>query len=57
MLLEAIGIKFYIKDQLLLDIERIQVNQDERIGLIGKNGTGKTTLLEVLAGKNRLKKE
>lgn len=53
MLLEAIGIKFYIKDQLLLDIERIQVNQGERIGLIGKNGTGKTTLLEVLAGKKQ----
>lgn len=51
MLLEAIGIKLFIKERQLLDIARIQIHKGDRIGLIGKNGTGKTTLLDILAGK------
>lgn len=51
LLLEAHQIKLYIQDRLLLDVEKLQIYKDSRIGLVGKNGTGKTTLLEVIAGK------
>jgi pleuromutilin/lincosamide/streptogramin A transport system ATP-binding/permease protein len=51
MLLEANNIKLFIKERLLLDIEKLQIQKNERIGLVGRNGCGKTTLLEVLSGK------
>lgn len=51
MLLEANHIKLFIKDRLLLDIEKLQIQKHDRIGLVGRNGCGKTTLLEVLAGE------
>jgi pleuromutilin/lincosamide/streptogramin A transport system ATP-binding/permease protein len=51
MLLEAYDIKLFMKDRLLLDIERLQIQKGDCIGLVGKNGTGKTSLMEVLAGK------
>ncbi|MGN7402956.1 Vga family ABC-F type ribosomal protection protein [Cytobacillus praedii] len=51
MLLEANHIKLFIKDRLLLDIDKLQIQKNDRIGLVGRNGCGKTTLLEVLAGK------
>jgi ATP-binding cassette, subfamily F, member 3 len=38
------------RDQVVLDSISFTVNNDDRIGLVGRNGTGKTTLLEILAG-------
>jgi ATP-binding cassette subfamily F protein uup len=38
----------------LLDEAQLTVQAGERLGLIGRNGTGKSTLLGVLAGKTRL---
>ncbi|TLZ60144.1 MAG: ATP-binding cassette domain-containing protein, partial [Gammaproteobacteria bacterium] len=38
----------------LLDEAQLTVRAGERLGLIGRNGTGKSTLLGVLAGKTRL---
>jgi ATP-binding cassette subfamily F protein uup len=38
----------------LLDEAQLTVQAGERLGLIGRNGTGKSTLLAVLAGKTRL---
>jgi ABC transport system ATP-binding/permease protein len=37
-------------ERLLLDGVDLQVNQGDRIGLIGVNGSGKTTLLRMMAG-------
>jgi len=37
-------------DRALLDGANLQVHEGERIGLVGRNGEGKSTLLEVLDG-------
>ena len=50
-ILEAKDIRLLIGDRQLLDIDRLTVYDEERIGLIGENGAGKTTLMRVLAGE------
>lgn len=49
--LEAKDLRLARGDRQLLDIPRLTVFDHERIGLIGENGMGKTTLLRVLAGE------
>jgi len=42
----------------ILSIEELSVYQHEKIGIIGANGSGKTSLLKLLAGKDKaIKKE
>jgi len=41
-------------DRPLLDGAQLTVQPGERIGLIGRNGTGKSTLLRVIAGSIQL---
>ncbi|PFW89627.1 ABC transporter [Bacillus pseudomycoides] len=50
-LLEANHIKYYVQDRLLLDVDQLQIHQNARIGLVGRNGSGKTMLFQMLAGK------
>ena len=38
----------------LLDRANLTVGEGERIGLIGRNGTGKSSLLQVIAGQRQL---
>lgn len=38
-------------ERLLLDDTSFHLNEDEKVGIIGINGTGKSTLLKILAGK------
>jgi len=41
-------------DRPLLDGAQLSVRGGERVGLIGRNGTGKSTLLGVIAGHTQL---
>lgn len=53
LLLEAedIAFSFSPEDQLLIDGLSLSVAKSDRIAIIGKNGKGKTTLLNLLAGE------
>jgi len=50
LLLAAEGIKVAFGPRTVLDIERFELRDGDRVGLVGVNGAGKTTLLRVLAG-------
>ena len=37
-------VKKYFGDRLILDIDKLEILESDRIGLVGENGAGKTTL-------------
>ncbi|MDU5105323.1 ABC-F type ribosomal protection protein CplR [Clostridium sp.] len=45
------NVKKYYGDRLLLDIKKFEILKGDRIGLVGENGTGKSTLLKILIGE------
>lgn len=49
--LEVLGLTKRIGHRVLFENISFTINERERIGLIAKNGTGKSTLLSILAGK------
>ena len=42
---------YYDQDRIILDEVSFQVNERERVGLLGINGAGKTTLLKIITGE------
>ena len=51
MLVNLININKYYNGKHILKNINLTVNEKDRIGLIGINGCGKTTLLRILTGK------
>lgn len=50
-LLTAKGIKKYYGDRLIFGFDELEIQETDRLGIVGVNGSGKTTLIEILAGK------
>lgn len=49
-ILDIIQLEFSVAGQKLLDIQNLQVTNQQKVGLIGKNGSGKSTFLKILNG-------
>lgn len=49
--ISAKNIKMSYNDRLILQFDQFEVHSGDRIGLVGLNGEGKTTLLNLLYGK------
>ena len=52
-LIQAENISKTMGDKLLFKDLSMSINQGQRVALIGKNGTGKSTLLRILAGRDK----
>ncbi|MGI5840198.1 MAG: ABC-F family ATP-binding cassette domain-containing protein [bacterium] len=50
MLLQVTNLSKLFGDRIIMQDVTFRINAGERIGLIGRNGVGKTTLLRILAG-------
>ena len=48
---DAVGVEF--SGQTLFNNVTFNINDNDRIALMGKNGAGKSTLLKIVAGKNK----
>ena len=51
MLVSLENVYKYYNGEAILENINFTINQGERIGLVGVNGCGKTTLLSIITGK------
>lgn len=47
-------VKKYYGDRLILDIDNLEINEGDRIGIVGENGAGKTTLIKVILSNTEI---
>lgn len=50
-ILELYQVNKMLGDRLLLTVDHLRVNAHERIGIVGRNGVGKSILLQMIAGE------
>lgn len=50
LLIKVNKIKKYYGDRLILDIDNLEIFEGEKVGIVGVNGGGKTTLLNIISG-------
>ena len=50
-------LKKYYGDRLLLDIDKFELAEKDRVGIVGENGVGKTTLIKIIMGKVKADEE
>jgi ATP-binding cassette subfamily F protein 3 len=50
-MISAVGITLQFGDRVLFDHVSLHIGPRDRIGLVGANGTGKSTLIKILAGE------
>lgn len=50
LLLTASNISKRFDDQVIIEDGALAINEGEKIGLVGRNGTGKTTLFNIISG-------
>ena len=48
------NLSYYIGDRPLFDSANLHIKPNDRIGLIGLNGRGKSTLLRIIAGSEKI---
>ena len=49
LIIESGNIKKFYGDRLVLDIDKLNIYSEDRIGIVGVNGVGKTTLINILS--------
>lgn len=54
MLVQVQDLSISVGGRILLENASFRINSGDKIGLIGKNGTGKTSLMKVLIGKENV---
>ena len=51
VVIEIKQLKKLFGERELFKINNLKINENEKVGIVGKNGCGKTTLLDIIAGK------
>ena len=50
VILSALELEVHYGEQIVLDKASLSVHENDRIGLVGRNGAGKSTFLKVISG-------
>jgi len=50
VILTAKELEVHFGDQIVLDKASLSVHEEDRIGLVGRNGAGKSTFLKIISG-------
>jgi len=50
VILSALNLEVHFGEQIILDKASLSVHENDRIGLVGRNGSGKSTFLKIISG-------